>query len=145
MVLITDGFSDTGMALINKLNKENFNNLIISANETEKSKSPAYKIESTIKSLDVINWLSHNADEVDFVFDISTKLETSKQIWKVCATNQVPIIFIDAEKNFLKWARQQKEAPFFWQAISKIDDRNLEEAIDEIFRLMIERNFGEDY
>lgn len=143
MILITNGFSAEGMALLEKLNIENFNNIIISADSNKKSASRMYKIESTIDTLDVTNWLEHNADEVDFVFDISKQTGTSKLIWSACYRNQIPIIFINTDKAFSSWSRQEKNSPFFWKAVSGIKSDNLQERINEIYIMMMERNFGE--
>lgn len=115
MILILIENTETGTGLIKKLNKRNFNNLIIATDHPKLLNSQIFKVTKIIPLEKVYSWSEDNCEELEFVFDLSENQGISKTLWRFCSNNQVPIVYVDTDKGFEDWTKLQNISPFYWK------------------------------
>lgn len=165
MIIVTGAAGFIGSCLIARLNAEGFNNIVAVDDFSAIRKLPNLTGKTTLLRIDrdiFPYWLAKNHLEVEFLFHIGARTDTtefdenifnklnvaySKQLWQICAANQIPMVYAssaatygagehgydDDEKkihllkplnpygkskhDFDVWALQQAEKPFFWAGL----------------------------
>lgn len=118
MIVVTGAVGFIGSQLIEKLNNENFNDIIAvdSFDREDKNKNLlGLKIKEKIDRDVFIQWLSKNGAAVEFVFHIGAKTDTTlfdvelltkmntqytKDIWKLCIENQIPLVYASSAATY---------------------------------------------
>jgi ADP-L-glycero-D-manno-heptose 6-epimerase len=165
MIVVTGAAGFIGSVLTGALNDEGQDNLILvdKFDRKDKAKNLANKqYEMQIDRDDFIAWFKNNADVVDFVFHIGARTDTTefdmellnrlnlnytKDIWSICAQNDIPLIYASSaatygdgslgynddhdiveklqplnpygisKNEFDKWALKQDKTPPFWYGL----------------------------
>ena len=165
MIVVTGAAGFIGSVLVGALNDEGQNNLIIvdQFDREDKIKNLANKnYELKIDRADFIDWFSNNAESVDFIFHIGARTDTTefdveifnrlnlnytKDIWKICAANEIPMVYAssaatygdgslgyddnhdiveqlkplnpygESKNDFDKWALKQEKTLPFWYGL----------------------------
>lgn len=118
MIVVTGAAGFIGSQLIKKLNEENFNYIIavdkFGIPEKEKNLE-GLKILQFIDRDDFMPWLDENAKEVEFIFHIGAKTDTTlfdkellyklntkytQEIWNRCEENQIPLIYASSAATY---------------------------------------------
>lgn len=118
MIIVTGAAGFIGSCLIEKLNGENFNFIIAVddfshpekvANLTDK------RIQERVDREDFFGWLAKNYQEVEFIFHIGARTDTtefdreifehlnveySKQIWNRCIDYQIPLVYASSAATY---------------------------------------------
>ena len=118
MIVVTGAAGFIASVLIGALNDEGENNLILvdKFNNDKKMKNLANKRYSQLIERDVfINWFKENADDVDFIFHIGARTDTTefdkkifdklnlnytKSIWNICADNEIPMVYASSAATY---------------------------------------------
>lgn len=118
MIVVTGAVGFIGSQLIEKLNSENFNDIIAVDNfdREDKNKNLAgLKIKEKIDRDIFIQWLSENGSAVEFIFHIGAKTDTTlfdvdlltkmntqytKDVWKLCIENQIPLVYASSAATY---------------------------------------------
>lgn len=165
MIVVTGAAGFIGSVLVGALNDEGQENLILvdQFDREDKMKNLANKAyEATIDRAEFIDWFSKNGDQVEFVFHIGARTDTTefdveifnslnlnytKDIWNICASNDIPMVYAssaatygdgnlgyddnhdivnqlkplnaygESKNDFDKWALQQTKKPPFWYGL----------------------------
>ena len=118
MIIVTGAAGFIGSQLIEKLNRENFKDLILVDDFTRTIKERNY-IAKTYTQLinreDFPDWLKKNQRHVQFVFHIGARTDTtefdiqifnklnlnySKEVWNICAEFGIPLIFASSAATY---------------------------------------------
>jgi len=118
MIVVTGAAGFIASVLIGALNDEGENNLILvdKFNNDKKMKNLANKRYSQLIERDVfIDWFKENADDVDFIFHIGARTDTTefdkkifdklnlnytKSIWNICADNEIPMVYASSAATY---------------------------------------------
>ncbi|MEQ8475793.1 ADP-glyceromanno-heptose 6-epimerase [Fulvivirga sp.] len=118
MIVVTGAVGFIGSQLIEKLNNENFNDIIAVDNFDREDKNKnllGLKITEKIDRDVFIQWLSNNGSSVEFIFHIGAKTDTTlfdvelltkmntqytKDIWKLCIENQIPLVYASSAATY---------------------------------------------
>jgi len=118
MIIVTGAAGFIGSCLVSKLNQSGRTDLILvddfSKKEKEanlKDKSFSAKIERNVFN----NWLIENANQVEFIFHIGARTDTTefnkeifdelnvnytKMIWNFCVTNNIPLVYASSAATY---------------------------------------------
>ncbi|MTI38515.1 ADP-glyceromanno-heptose 6-epimerase [Fulvivirga lutimaris] len=118
MIVVTGAVGFIGSQLIEKLNNENFNDIIAVDNFDREDKNKnllGLKIKEKIDRDIFIQWLSKNGKAVEFIFHIGAKTDTTlfdvelltkmntqytKDIWKLCIEHQIPLVYASSAATY---------------------------------------------
>lgn len=118
MMIVTGAAGFIGSCLISKLNQENFNYIIAvdEFNDPEKLKNlEGKKIQEKVERDRFFDWLDHNYAEVEFIFHIGARTDTtefdkavfdrlnfnySREIWKRCVEYQIPLVYASSAATY---------------------------------------------
>jgi len=165
MIVITGAAGFIASVLVGALNDEGRSDLILvdEFKREDKLKNLADKeFEKQIDRAEFINWFEANAELVEFVFHIGARTDTTefdveifnrlnlnytKDIWKICAENEIPMVYAssaatygdgslgyddnhdiveklkplnvygESKNNFDKWALKQEKTPPSWYGL----------------------------
>ena len=81
MIVVTGAAGFIGSCLVSKLNKEGFNNIVVvdDFSKTEKANNLEGKtIQAKVGRKDFIAWLKDFAKEVDFIYHIGARTDTTE-------------------------------------------------------------------
>jgi ADP-L-glycero-D-manno-heptose 6-epimerase len=165
MIVVTGAAGFIASFLAEKLNESGSADLILVDDFSRKDKQSNHKnlqCHSKIERTAFIDWFSTNHHKVDFVFHLGARTDTtemnyaiheelnvqySKDIWTVCTTRKVPLIYAssaatygmgehgyednhdvvaklkplnpygDSKNNFDKWVLNQDTTPPFWAGV----------------------------
>jgi ADP-L-glycero-D-manno-heptose 6-epimerase len=165
MIVVTGAAGFIASFLVEKLNESGVTDLILVDDFSREDKESNHKnleCHSKIERTAFIDWFSTNHNEVDFVFHLGARTDTtemnyaiheelnvqySKDIWTVCTTRKVPLIYAssaatygmgehgyednhdvvaklkplnpygDSKNNFDKWVLNQDTTPPFWAGV----------------------------
>ena len=117
-MIVTGAAGFIGSCLISKLNQENFNYIIAvdQFDDPEKMKNlEGKKIQEKVEREQFFNWLDQNYAEVEFIFHIGARTDTtefdkavfdklnlnySKEIWKRCVDYQIPLVYASSAATY---------------------------------------------
>ena len=118
MIVVTGAAGFIGSCLVSKLNKEGFNNIVVvdDFSKTEKANNLEGKtIQAKVGRKDFIAWLKDFAKEVDFIYHIGARTDTtefdkaifdelnvnySKAIWEICVEHQIPFVYASSAATY---------------------------------------------
>jgi ADP-L-glycero-D-manno-heptose 6-epimerase len=117
-IIITGAAGFIGSCLVGKLNKEGLNDLIlvddftkIEKKENLTNKSYSVKIERK----EFFDWLTENNNDIDFIFHIGARTDTtefdkkifdelnveySKKIWNISSELQIPLVYASSAATY---------------------------------------------
>jgi ADP-L-glycero-D-manno-heptose 6-epimerase len=165
MIVVTGAAGFIASFLVEKLNESGVTDLILVDDFSREGKQNNHRnlqCHSKIERTAFIDWFSTNHHKVDFVFHLGARTDTtemnyaiheelnvqySKDIWTVCTTRKVPLIYAssaatygmgehgyednhdvvaklkplnpygDSKNNFDKWVLNQDTTPPFWAGV----------------------------
>jgi ADP-L-glycero-D-manno-heptose 6-epimerase len=118
MIVVTGAAGFIGSCLVSKLNKVGFNNIVVvdDFSKTEKANNLEGKtIQAKVGRKDFIAWLKDFAKEVDFIYHIGARTDTtefdkaifdelnvnySKAIWEICVEHQIPLVYASSAATY---------------------------------------------
>jgi len=118
MIVVTGAAGFIGSQLIQKLNQENFKYIVAVDHFDIEKKKQNYEKLDTIKKVDrddFMQWLDVNYEEVEFIFHIGAKTDTtlfdveifnklnvqySKDIWTRCVKHQIPLVYASSAATY---------------------------------------------
>jgi ADP-L-glycero-D-manno-heptose 6-epimerase len=118
MIVVTGALGFIGSVLIGKLNSEGFNAIIAVDAFGNMDKEPnlvGKKILERIERDEFIAWLDKNYEQVEFIFHIGARTDTtefnweifqtlnvdySKAIWKACCAYQIPLVYASSAATY---------------------------------------------
>ncbi len=116
-VVVTGAAGFIGSNLARKLNEKGFSNLILVDDFTEPKEENVKGISCTqqIHRDNFIEWLTENNHEVEFVFHLGARTDTtefnfrildslnlsySKSVWEVCTIKQIPLLYASSAATY---------------------------------------------
>ena len=118
MIIVTGAAGFIGSCLIAKLNELNFNYIIAVddfSNEEKNKNLIGKKIKERVERNDFFQWLDQNNREVEFLFHIGARTDTtefnkeifdtlnvnySKQVWLACVKYQIPLVYASSAATY---------------------------------------------
>ncbi|MDF9797030.1 ADP-L-glycero-D-manno-heptose 6-epimerase [Catalinimonas alkaloidigena] len=128
MIIVTGAAGFIGSCLIAKLNQENFNHIIavdqfaeghpkegLSEAQEKIKNLEGKKIQKKVERDEFFAWLDLNYEEVEFIFHIGARTDTtefdtavfdklnvnySKEIWKRCVNYQIPLVYASSAATY---------------------------------------------
>jgi ADP-L-glycero-D-manno-heptose 6-epimerase len=118
MIIVTGAAGFIGSCLIAKLNELNFNYIIAVddfSNEEKNKNLIGKKIKERVERTGFFQWLDQNNREVEFLFHIGARTDTtefnkeifetlnvnySKQVWEACVKYQIPLVYASSAATY---------------------------------------------
>ncbi len=118
MIVVTGAVGFIGSQLIEKLNIENYNDIVAVDKFDREDKNKNIENLTILHKIDrgiFIDWLEENAASVEFVFHIGAKTDTTlfdvdlltkmnteytKSIWKICIKSQIPLVYASSAATY---------------------------------------------
>jgi ADP-L-glycero-D-manno-heptose 6-epimerase len=118
VIIVTGAAGFIGSCMVGYLNRKGYHNLIIVDDFSEDEKKPNYvdkKIVARVERDELFDWLGHNPIQVEFVFHLGARTDTtefdysvheelnveySKKIWTYCTTNNIPLIYASSAATY---------------------------------------------
>ena len=118
MIIVTGAAGFIGSCLISKLNQENFNFIIAVddfSNPRKEANLTGKRIQERVDREVFFDWLDQNYQEVEFIFHIGARTDTtefdrqvfehlnveySKQIWHRCIDYQIPLVYASSAATY---------------------------------------------
>ena len=118
MIVVTGAAGFIGSCLVSHLNKAGFDNIIVVDDFSKKEKDEnlvGKTIAAKINRMDFIKWLKDFGQEVDMIFHIGARTDTtefdksifdelnvnySKDVWNFCVENQVHLVYASSAATY---------------------------------------------
>lgn len=118
MIVVTGAAGFIGSCLVSKLNKSGHENIVVvdDFSKTEKDQNLEGKtITAKVGRADFIKWLENFGDEVEFVYHIGARTDTTefdkqifddlnlnytKDIWNICVEKQIPLVYASSAATY---------------------------------------------
>lgn len=116
MIVVTGAGGFIGYNMIQKLNEENFNEIIaVDEFNTYKHQLDECKVKQKVDRAEFIQWLNQNHEHVEFVIHLGARTDTaefdkellwnlnteySKEVWHKCVEYQLPLIYASSAATY---------------------------------------------
>ena len=118
MIVVTGAAGFIGSCLVGRLNKEGRTDIVVvdDFSKTEKANNLEGKtIQTKVGRKDFIAWLKDFADEIDFIYHIGARTDTtefdkaifdelnvnySKAIWEICVEKAIPLVYASSAATY---------------------------------------------
>lgn len=118
MIIVTGAAGFIGSCMISKLNKEGFNDIVISDDFSDENKNKNLinkKYKEKVDRKELFQWLEKNNNDVDFIIHIGARTDTTefnvtifdelnlnytKQLWKDCVAYNIPLIYASSAATY---------------------------------------------
>ena len=118
MIVVTGAAGFIGSCLVSRLNKEGFTDIVVVDDFSKKEKSRNLEgkiIQAKVGRKDFIKWLSDFGNEVDFVYHIGARTDTtefdkaifdelnvnfSKDVWNACVKFNIPLVYASSAATY---------------------------------------------
>ena len=118
MIVVTGAVGFIGSNLIEKLNEENFNDIIAvdKFDRADKNRNlEGLTVKERIDREEFISWLNENGHMVEFIFHIGAKTDTTlfdvelltrmnteytKDVWSLCIKHQIPLVYASSAATY---------------------------------------------
>ena len=118
MIIITGAAGFIGSCLVAKLNEEQFYDLVLVddfSNEEKNKNLVGKRYTSKIERTDFFNWLEENANQVQFIFHLGARTDTtefdqtifdelnlnySKNMWQMCVKHGLPLVYASSAATY---------------------------------------------
>lgn len=118
MIVVTGAAGFIGSCLLSRLNKEGIEDVVIVDDFSKTEKAANYqtkKYKGAIDRSEFIHWFGEHAKEINFVFHIGARTDTtefnksifdelnvnySKAIWKICTNYSIPLIYASSAATY---------------------------------------------
>ncbi len=118
MIVVTGAAGFIGSCLVSRLNQEGYSEIVVvdDFSKTEKDQNLEGKtIQAKVGRNDFIKWLEDFGSEVDFVFHIGARTDTtefdkrifdelnvefSKAVWNLCVQYQIPLVYASSAATY---------------------------------------------
>jgi len=118
MIIVTGAAGFIGSGLISRLNQDGFKSIIAvdDFSKIEKAENLEGKtLLEKVERADLFNWLDQNNRDVEFIFHIGARTDTtefdksifdelnvsySKQIWEKCVAYQIPLVYASSAATY---------------------------------------------
>ena len=117
-ILITGAAGFIGSCLAGFLNRHGYSNLILADDFSRTDKKPNYSSKKYISLIDrstLFDWLNQHPGEVEYVFHIGARTDTtefdyavhqqlnvdySQKIWEYCTVHQIPLVYASSAATY---------------------------------------------
>ncbi len=119
MIVITGAEGFIGSCLVARLNQDNFNDLVL-VDDFDSTKNREKNLENKkytakIERKDFLNWLALNANQVQFIFHIGARTDTtesdetifkklnldfSQELWNICVNEGLPLVYASSAATY---------------------------------------------
>ncbi len=118
VIMVTGAAGFIGSCMVGYLNREGYKKIIIVDDFSEADKKQNYigkEFNLEIERADLFNWLRKNPVEVDFVFHLGARTDTtefnysiheelnveySKKIWNYCTEKNIPLVYASSAATY---------------------------------------------
>ncbi len=118
MIVVTGAAGFIASNLVEKLNQENFNELILVDkfdNPLKNKNLDGFKYKEKVDREVFLDWLDHNYEEVEFIFHLGARTDTTefdrallwklntdytKEVWNRCVAYQIPLLYASSAATY---------------------------------------------
>jgi ADP-L-glycero-D-manno-heptose 6-epimerase len=118
VILVTGAAGFIGSCMVGYLNRKGYHNIIIVDEFGDENKKPNYEDKKIIARIDrdeLFNWLSDRPMQIDFVFHLGARTDTtefdyavlerlnvdfSKKIWNYCVEKNIPLVYASSAATY---------------------------------------------
>jgi ADP-L-glycero-D-manno-heptose 6-epimerase len=117
-IVITGAAGFIGSYLLGYLNSKGYDNIIIVDDFSDEDKWFNFDAKQYVEKIDrslFFNWLSQNDSQIDFVFHLGARTDTtefdyaiheelnveySKKVWELCASKKIPLVYASSAATY---------------------------------------------
>ncbi len=118
MIVVTGAAGFIGSCLVNRLNQSGYTDIVVVDDFSKKEKDNNLEGKTLLAKVgrnDFEKWLNEFADEVEFIFHIGARTDTtefdkrifdelnveySKMIWNICVTHEIPLVYASSAATY---------------------------------------------
>lgn len=118
MIVVTGAAGFIGSCLVSRLNKAGHDNIVVVDDFSKKEKDGNLEGKTLVAKVgrkDFVNWLKEFGNEVDFVYHIGARTDTtefdvsifnelnldySKDVWNLCAEFKIPLVYASSAATY---------------------------------------------